>query len=92
MSDEAGWTLVLAASAEKSLGRLPEKIAAAVAEFMLSALVQAPYIVGRPLHGELSGLWAARRGAYRILYQLDETTCVVEVVRVDHRADAYRSR
>lgn len=91
MTTEA-WRLVLAASAERSLDRLPPKIATAIVEFMLGPLIEAPHRVGHPLERELVGLWSARRGAYRIVFELDEAGRAVNVVRIDHRADVYRPR
>jgi len=83
---------VLAASAERSLERLPPKVAVAVVEFMLGPLLEAPLRVGHPLQREPTELWSAQRGAYRIVYELDETDRVVEVVQIAHRSDVYRSR
>jgi mRNA interferase RelE/StbE len=87
---ERSWQLVLAASAERSLARLPTKIAAAVVEFMLGPLSEEPERVGHPLQRELMGLWSARRGTYRILYEIDEQARTIAVVRIDHPADVYR--
>ena len=84
--------LVVAATAERSLARLPEGVAAAIVEFMLGALVDAPRRVGHPLQRELTGLWAARRGPYRIVYEIEDDPPAVRVVRIDHRADVYRNR
>jgi len=84
--------LVVAATAERSLARLPEGAAAAIVEFMVGALVDAPRRVGHPLQRELAGLWAARRGPYRVVYEIDDDQRVVSVVRIDHRADVYRPR
>jgi mRNA-degrading endonuclease RelE of RelBE toxin-antitoxin system len=86
------WQLVVAASAERSLARLPAKVAAAVAEFLLGPLVENPRRVGHPLQRELAALWAARRGAYRIVCEINDAERTVAVVRIDHRADVYRSR
>jgi len=86
------WRLVVAASAERSLDRLPSKVATAIVEFMLGPLIEAPHRVGHPLERELVGLWSARRGAYRIVYELDEVAKTVDVVRIDHRSDVYRPR
>jgi len=83
--------LVVAATAERSLARLPESAAAAVVEFITGALVGAPHRVGHPLQRELAGLWAARRGPYRIEYEVRDDDATVAVLRVDHRADVYRS-
>ena len=91
MSDDA-WTLRAAASAERQLARLPERIAAAVVEFLLGPLVENPRRVGHPLQRELAGLWSARRGAYRVVYEIDDEDRIVDVLRIEHRSDVYRPR
>jgi mRNA interferase RelE/StbE len=35
-------------------------------------------------------MFSARRGPYRVLYRIDDDRAVVWILRVDHRADAYR--
>ena len=42
---------------------------------------------------KLSGqdLYRVRRGVYRIVYAIDDATVVVEVIRVGHRGDVYRT-
>lgn len=91
-TDEA-YELVLTPPARRALTeRLPEPVAAAVIEFMTTALVQRPRRVGKPLRGDLAGVWAARRGTYRVLYRLREQEREVVVVRIEHRRDAYRPR
>ena len=60
-------------------------------EFVTGALIDAPRAVGHPLQRELKGLWAARRGPYRVVYEIDDGTKTVNLLRVDHRADVYRS-
>lgn len=84
--------LVVAPSAERSLTRLPEKAAAAVVEFMVGPLTEDPKRVGHRLRRELEGLWAARRGPYRVVYEIEEPAREVRVLRIDHRADIYRPR
>ena len=84
--------LLVAASAERSLARLPDSVAAAIVEFMIGALAEAPQRVGKPLQRELAGYWSARRGAYRVIYRIEESNDVVRVVRIEHRADVYRPR
>ncbi|WP_408640957.1 type II toxin-antitoxin system RelE family toxin [Streptacidiphilus rugosus] len=68
-------------------------VPSAVWEFISGPLAQDPRRVGKPLLEPLKGIWSAGRGAYRVLYRLDDSARVVRVVRVeriDHRADAYR--
>ncbi len=85
------WRLVVAPSAERSLARLPEKVAPAVVKFMLGPLLENPQRVGKPLLRDLTGYMAARRGAYRIIYRINEERTTVEVLRIDHRSSIYRS-
>jgi mRNA-degrading endonuclease RelE of RelBE toxin-antitoxin system len=89
---QGGYRLVVAATAEWSLARLPEAVAAAVVELMVGPLVEVPRRLGRPLRGELAGLWSARRGAYRVVYDIDDDLSQVRVLRIDHRSDAFRKR
>jgi len=72
--------------------KLPESVAAAVLEFCEGPLGENPHRVGEPLFGALSGCHGARRGTYRIVYRIDESRRVVQVLDVAHRADVYRRR
>jgi mRNA interferase RelE/StbE len=92
VSGAAPHRLVVAATAERSLSRLPEAVAAAVVEFMVGPLVESPRRVGHSLMRELAGLWSARRGSYRIVYEIDDEHRQVTVLQIDHRADIYRPR
>jgi mRNA-degrading endonuclease RelE of RelBE toxin-antitoxin system len=86
------WELVVAPGVDRSLARLPEKAAAAVVGFMLGPLLEDPFRVGHLLRRGLAGLFAARRGPYRVVHVIDEAERRVLVLRVDHRADVYRPR
>lgn len=78
--------------AQRNLDRLPEGTAAAIVEFMLTALIDNPHRVGGRLQRELAGLHSARRGAYRVIYEIDDDERLVIVLRIDHRSRVYRSR
>ncbi len=86
------WSLLVARPARRAIDRLPSKLAAAVVEYLLGPLVDNPHRVGKPLRGDLEGLYSARVGAYRIVYEIDKGSHTVEVVYIDHRADIYRPR
>lgn len=93
LADEAGdeYELILTPPARRALtDRLPEAVAAAAINFLTMTLVRDPRRVGKPLRGELAGIWSARRGSYRVLYRLRDDTREVIVVRIEHRKDAYR--
>lgn len=70
--------------------RLPESVAAAVIEFLTTALVAQPRRVGKPLRGQLEGIFSARRGTYRVLYEILDEHRQVVVHRIEHRRLAYR--
>lgn len=86
------WSLALAPAAERALARLPDRVAAAIVEFVVGPLLEAPERVGRPLRRELTGYWSARRGAYRAVYRPDPDAATVRVVRIEHRSQVYRPR
>lgn len=81
-----------ASGALRSLDRLPEKIATACVEFVYGGLAENPHRVGRALRVDLEGKYSARRGDFRIFYEIDESERVVTVIAIDHRSDIYRSR
>jgi mRNA-degrading endonuclease RelE of RelBE toxin-antitoxin system len=62
-----------------------------VIDFLTTTLILEPRRVGKPLRGELGGVWSARRGTYRVLYRVLEDAREVVVLRVDHRRNVYRS-
>lgn len=74
-------------------GRIPEKIATAVSEFLTTVLAGNPHRVGKQLLlPPYQGTWSARRGTYRVLYEIDDEQRVVTVTAVENRSDMYRSR
>lgn len=79
-----------APSSKRDLAKLSEKVATAVVEFIYGGLAENPRRVGRALHLELTGLHAARRGDFRVVYRIDDERRQVTVTAIDHRADVYR--
>lgn len=85
------YELVLAPPAVRSLQRsLAENVAAAVIEFLTGPLIANPRRVGKELRRELTGVYSARRGTYRILYRINDEAREVVVLRIEHRRVAYR--
>jgi len=92
VSDRA-YELVLTPPASRAIrSGLPEAVAAAVIEFLTGALIENPQRVGKPLRGDLAGIFTARRGTYRVLYRINEVEQEIVVLRIEHRRHAYRSR
>lgn len=61
-------------------------------EFIDGPLRADPYRLGKALRGPLAGYYSARRGEYRIIYRLNSVAWLLEILRIMHRRDAYRSR
>lgn len=80
-------------SAKRDLHGIPPRIVPAIVEFIYGDLAAVPRRVGKPLERELAGSFSARRGPYRVLFDIDEgAEPRVVILRIDHRADVYRPR
>jgi mRNA interferase RelE/StbE len=90
VSDEL-WRVVVMPPARREFDRLPISVAAAVLE-TLDAIAENPKRLGKPLMLEHEGRYSARRGPYRIIYELDEAERLVRVIAIGHRRDVYRRR
>ena len=90
MTATAPFEIDWAAGALRALNRLPEKIATACIEFVYGGLAENPHRVGHALRFDLEGKHSARRGDFRIVYEIDDERRVVTVVAIDHRSDVYR--
>lgn len=44
---------------------------------------------GKPLHGDLRGLWSYRMGSYRILYETVHKRLLVIIIDLGHRREIY---
>ena len=64
---------------------LPEAVAAAVIDFITTALLHDTHLVGTPLSNDLDGVWSARRGTYRVLYRINQGRREAAVLRVGRR-------
>jgi hypothetical protein len=63
-------------AADVAAHQTPQQRAAAAAAALLAAFIP--------------GCHGARRGTYRIVYRIDETSHIVQVLDIDHRSEIYR--
>ncbi|MHB1596302.1 MAG: type II toxin-antitoxin system RelE family toxin [Streptosporangiaceae bacterium] len=89
---EPAYAIAWTAPARRALARLPEKAATAAVEFIYGSMAASPHQVGKPLKLGLAGLHSARRGDYRVIYRINDDDRRIDVVAIEHRADAYRPR
>jgi len=84
------YELVIKAQARRALETvLAPAVAFAVWEFISGALRDNPHRVGKPLVAPVQGDWSARRGHYRVRYQIDEEKRTVTVLDIAARSDVY---
>jgi mRNA interferase RelE/StbE len=85
------YRVTLRPSARRALtDELPEPVAAAVVEFIYGPLAENPHRLGKALRAPFEGRHSARRGAYRIIYRIVDHELVIDVIKIEHRATAYR--
>lgn len=46
--------------------------------------------LGKPLKGELKGLWSLRIGEYRVIYTIDKSNKEVRIYVIGHRKKVYK--
>ena len=80
------YKLVLMPTALKALEtKLKPAAAFALYEFMDGVLCEQPRTVGKPLHDPFKGFLSARRGAYRVIYRLEDADHTVRMLTIDRR-------
>jgi mRNA interferase RelE/StbE len=85
----ARYSLEIRRSASREIEALPTKKGRRLVVARISKLAQDP----RPPGSEkLSGQerYRVRQGLYRIVYEIEDATLVVRIVKIGHRRDVYR--
>jgi len=81
--------VILSRKAQRYYDRLPKTIARRIDE-ALKEMEKDPWSGDvAPLEGEL-GIWRKRVGGYRILFQVDRISQVVNVALIKPRGDVYK--
>jgi mRNA interferase RelE/StbE len=70
----------------KTIGKAEAK---RIIEKVTRHLVKDPQGLGKPLRGEMSGLYRYRISNYRVIYRILKQEIVIEVISVGHRKDVY---
>ncbi len=81
--------MVVAASARRSLDRLPQRVRLRIQRAVDSLTVNPRGPGSIKLRGRID-LWRVRMGDYRVIYAVDDGAHRVVVLRIDHRRDVYR--
>jgi len=84
--------VIFSPTARRDMQSISPRIVPAIVEFVYGDLAESSRRVRKPLERELSGSYSARRGPYRVLYDIHEDEAQIVILRVEHRADVYRAR
>ena len=87
----ATWRVEFDAAAAHELRRLGHQPQRLILTYLRTRIATAedPRRFGRPLTGDLKGLWRYRVGDYRIVARIEAHRLVVLVVTVGHRREVY---
>ena len=90
MTSSARWAIDFSASASREYARLDFAAQARINRY-LATRVQGgnPRRFGKPLRGDLHGLWRWRVDDYRLIGQIRDDALVILIVRVAHRSTVY---
>jgi len=83
------YEVVFARSARRELEALPERLAGRVLR-RIEGLRTTPRPRGCRKLVSSDSLWRLRVGDHRIVYAVDDTEKLVDVIAIRHRRDAYR--
>ena len=83
----ADYTVILTKTAQKQLDKLPDKVTDALLD-AFDALAKVPRPDGcKKLKGRLG--YRIRKGDYRILYEVQDSVLIVQIIGLGHRRDIY---
>jgi mRNA interferase RelE/StbE len=85
----ANYRVELAATAERSLRKIPKRDLRRVIE-ALQMLAITPMPTGCRKLSEHGGIFRVRVGVYRIIYEVFRERLIVKVIKIGHRKDVYR--
>lgn len=85
------WAYSFEASVLKELEKLGPQAARAILGFLDEggASTGDPRTLGKPLQGDLKGLWRYRVADYRLICSIQDQRLLVLVLKVGHRRDVY---
>ena len=85
------WKIEFDSDVEKDLRKLGQLAQQRIIKYLKEKIIPAenPRVLGKPLSGELSGLWRYRVGDYRVLAKIEDKNFIILVVHIGHRKNVY---
>jgi mRNA interferase RelE/StbE len=88
---QAIWRVEFGRDAARDLRKLGRSVQADILRYLRTRIATAedPRRFGKPLTGDLKGLWRYRMGAFRIVAKIEDERFIVLVLTVGHRREVY---
>jgi mRNA interferase RelE/StbE len=85
------WRVEFDRDAARDLRKLGKSVQAEILRYLRTriATTEDPRRFGKPLTGELKGLWRYRVGGFRIVAKIEDERFIVLVLTVGHRREVY---
>ncbi len=84
------YSVIILPKAIDGLSRIDKPIAKRITDKLAWFSENIELVELLPLHSKLSGLYKLKVGAYRVIYELDQSEKVVIVHKIGHRRDIYK--
>ena len=87
------WTISYSDFYRKKFSSLDHSIQLMIRAWIEKHLINVddPKAFGKPLSGNLKGLWRYRVGSYRLIVKIDENQLVIVAVNIGHRSNVYQN-
>jgi mRNA interferase RelE/StbE len=91
VSGQPFWRVEFDSAAAKELRKLDAKAQRLILRYLRERIATAedPRRFGKPLVGDMAGLWRYRIGDYRVVATFENDALIVLVLRVAHRREVY---
>lgn len=91
MAESRVWRIEFDSDAARDLRKLGSEPQRLILRYLRQRIATSedPRRFGRPLTGDLKGLWRYRVGDYRIVASIEQDRFVVLIVTVGHRREVY---
>jgi mRNA interferase RelE/StbE len=85
------WKIEFDEGVEKDLRKLDRTWQLRIKRYLLDlGKLPDPRLRGKPLHGDLAGMWRFRVGDYRVLCEIQDNVLIIRVITIGHRRSVYK--
>lgn len=85
------WKITFTLKASKNFAKLDKQSQQLIQKYINFKILQIsdPRKLGKPLVGELKGLWRYRIDKFRIICEIVDEQLIISIIKIGHRSDIY---